>query len=48
MQDRCRGHLLQQNIGRGTVSHLAARQQEGDGAAETVGKGVNLGRSSAS
>ncbi len=48
MQDRCRGHLLQQNIRRGTVSHLAARQQEGDGAAEAVGKGVNLGRSSPS
>ena len=44
MQDRCRGHLLQQNIGGGTVSHLAARQQEGDGATGTVGKGVNLDR----
>ena len=47
MQDRCYWHVLQQGIGRGAVGHVAAGQQERDGAAEAIGQGMDLGGPSA-
>jgi len=48
MQDQSRGHLVQEDVGSRAVGHLAAGQQEGDGAAEPVGQGVYLGGASTS
>ena len=47
VQDRGRGHLVEQSIGGDAVGHLAAGQEERDRAAEAVGEGVDLRGSSA-
>lgn len=41
------GHLVEQRVGRHAIGHLAAGQQESDGAAVLVGQGVDFGRASA-
>lgn len=42
------GHLVQQEVSCRAVGDLAAGQQEGDGAAETVGQGMYLRRTATS
>ena len=42
MQDRCRGHLIEQSISGGTIRDVAAGQQEGQRPAVAVRQGVDL------
>ena len=47
MQDLRGGHLVEQGIGGSAVRHVAAGQQERDGAAEAIGQRVDFRGSSA-
>jgi hypothetical protein len=42
MKDQDIRHLLQQETSGNTISHLSARQQEGDGSALAIAQGVDL------
>lgn len=44
MDEIGRGHLVEQRVGSHAVSHLAARQQERDGAAEAISQSVDFCR----
>ena len=44
VQDRGRGHAFEKGVCGNAVGDLAARQQEGDRAAETIGQRVDFGR----
>src|SRR5262245_53480046 len=42
MQDRARGHLLEEQISGGAIGDLAARQKESDRTVLSIGQGVDL------
>ncbi len=44
VQDRSRGHLVEQGVGGSAIRHLAAGQQERHGVAEAVGQRVDFCR----
>ena len=47
VEQPCRRHLFQQDIGGGAIGDVAAGQQERDGAAEAIGQRVDFRRAPA-
>jgi len=47
VEQPCRRHLFQQDIGGGAIRKLSAGQQERDGAAEAIGQRVDFRRAPA-
>ena len=47
VQDRCRGHPFQQDVGGGAIGDVAAGQQKRQWPAVAIGQGVDFGSAAA-